>query len=302
MAREYAVFQIDAFTARRFEGNPAGVVVDARGLTDGEMQAIARELNNSETAFILPPDADDHDVRIRYFTPSVEVPFCGHATVAAHYARAISGQLSSGRTRQKCLAGIIDVQVDRSDDDYRVSLTQLPPVFEPPLDRAVVDAIFDGVGGDIGDLRADCPVQVVSTGHSKVLIGLRSLQALARLTPDAQRLTAVSREIGSNGYHFFAMDAVEPDVLTTCRMFAPAIGILEDPVTGNGNGPLGAYLVRHHLIDHPRDGELTFRSSQGHAVRRPGIVEVTVTIEAGEPTGTRVAGSAVLVFSATLSL
>ena len=276
--------------------------MDARGLTDAEMQAIARELNNSETAFILPSDAADHDVRVRYFTPAVEVPFCGHATVAAHSARAITGLVTSGRTRQKCLAGIIDVEIDRLGDDYRVSLTQLPPVFEPPLGRAAVAAIVESVGGDIADLRDDCPVQVVSTGHSKVLIGLRSLQALARLTPDAQRLTAISREIGSNGYHFFAMGALEPGVLTTCRMFAPAIGILEDPVTGNGNGPLGAYLVRHRLVDYPHDGELTFRSAQGHAVRRPGIIEVSVTIERGEPTRTRVAGSAVLVFSATITL
>ncbi len=90
---EYRVYQIDAFTEKRFEGNPAGVVANADGLTDFQMQAIARELNNSETAFILSPTGSDHDVRIRFFTPAIEVPTCGHATISAHYVRAIENDL-----------------------------------------------------------------------------------------------------------------------------------------------------------------------------------------------------------------
>lgn len=87
--KKYTVYQVDAFTRERFKGNPAGVVTKAEGLTDAQMQAIARELNNSETAFIFPPDGPDHEVRIRYFTPTMEVPTCGHATISAHYVRAV---------------------------------------------------------------------------------------------------------------------------------------------------------------------------------------------------------------------
>jgi predicted PhzF superfamily epimerase YddE/YHI9 len=83
------LYQVDSFTTRPFTGNPAGVVLEAQGMTDAEMLAVARELNNSETAFVLPADAADHDVRVRFFTPTTEVPTCGHATVGAHFARAV---------------------------------------------------------------------------------------------------------------------------------------------------------------------------------------------------------------------
>ena len=300
--RTYQVVQIDAFTTRKFEGNAASVVLDARGLSDDEMQAIAREMNNSETAFILPAEGDDHDLNVRYFTPRVEVPFCGHATIAAHYARASLGRLGRHSVRQKSRAGLIEIDVREVDGDHHVSMLQRPPEFEAPLSDEIASAIMSAVGGSMADRRSDWPVQVVSTGHSKVLVGLRSRSALLGLTPTATALTALSAEIGSNGFHFFALDAVEPGVLTTCRMFAPAIGILEDPVTGNGNGPLGAYLVRHRLVEFPHDGTFTFRSAQGHAVRRPGIADVTVYIERGVPVRTRVGGAAVLVFSTTLTL
>lgn len=300
--REYRVLQIDAFTNRKFEGNAASVVVDARGLSDDEMQAIAREMNNSETAFVLPAEGDDHDVNVRYFTPSVEVPFCGHATIAAHYARAVTGGLGQHSARQKSRAGLIEIDVRDVGGDYHVSMLQRPPEFEPPVSDATAAEIMAAVGGSVADLRSDCPIQVVSTAHSKVLVGVRSRATLLSLTPSSAALTGLSREIGSNGFHFFALEAVEPGVLATCRMFAPAIGILEDPVTGNGNGPLGAFLVRHRLVDFPRDGELTFRAAQGHAVRRPGIADVTVYVERRVPVRTRVGGAAVLVFSTSITL
>jgi PhzF family phenazine biosynthesis protein len=102
----YRLYQVDAFTTERFQGNPAGVVPNADGLTAAEMQVIARELNNSETAFIHPPDAPDHDVLVRFFTPTTEVPSCGHATIAAHYVRAVENALPSCTVVQKIGAGI----------------------------------------------------------------------------------------------------------------------------------------------------------------------------------------------------
>ena len=89
--RRYRVYQVDSFTTEKFRGNPAGVVPDADGLSEPEMQVIARELGNPETAFVLSPDGTDHDVRVRFFTPTTEVPSCGHATIAAHYVRAVEG-------------------------------------------------------------------------------------------------------------------------------------------------------------------------------------------------------------------
>ena len=106
MKRSYAVYQVDAFTKEKLSGNPAGVVLDARGLTDEEMRRIARELNNSETAFLFPGKPGEYDVQVRFFTPAKEVPVCGHATIASHYVRAMELGLDSARVVQKCGAGI----------------------------------------------------------------------------------------------------------------------------------------------------------------------------------------------------
>jgi PhzF family phenazine biosynthesis protein len=301
-SREYELWQVDAFTNRPFEGNPAGVVLGADTLSDSEMQAIARELNNSETAFLMRAHSPEHDMRIRYFSPRIEVPFCGHATIAAHYVRSLTERLGSHSVRQEALAGIIDVEVNRNGDDIRVSMRQLPPQFGPPLSAEIGSRVAHALGAQPSDLRDDCPVQVVNTAHSKILVGLRSRDTLIGLEPDPLALTQLSREIGSNGYHVFVIGAAEPGVLTTCRMFAPAIGVAEDPVTGNGNGPLGAFLVEHHLVDHPRNGAWSFRSAQGHCVSRPGIADVTVVIEDGHPTRVHVAGTAVVVFRTTIQL
>ncbi|WP_363800420.1 PhzF family phenazine biosynthesis isomerase [Lysobacter firmicutimachus] len=114
MSRNYRVFQVDAFTRRRFAGNPAGVVLDADRLSEAQMLAIARELNNSETAFVLAPRDDSHEVWIRYFTPTVEVPVCGHATVAAHYVRAqVLG--ARGRLRQLTGAGVMQIDIEPAE-------------------------------------------------------------------------------------------------------------------------------------------------------------------------------------------
>lgn len=291
--RPIEVYQVDAFTRVPFAGNPAGVVLDAGGLSDTEMQRIARELNNSETAFVLPADDEDHDVRVRFFTPQCEVPSCGHATLAAHYTRASVSGLGPGTVVQKIGIGLQSVDLVRTDGDLRVFTTHQPIEFSPPLASEPLALVLTALGLRPTDLDGHCPVQIVSTGHSKVVIGVRSSRALDQLRPDLGRLRELSREIGSNGYFLFTLQAGRPDHLTDCRMFAPAIGISEDPVTGNGHGPLGAYLV-HHGLAHPESGRFAFESVQGRVMRRPGRVYVEVEAENGEPTTVRVGGDAVI--------
>src|SRR5579864_4377159 len=121
MARKVQVHQVDAFTRERFTGNPAGVVLNADGLTEAQMLAIARELNNADTAFILAPENDDHAMRARFFTPRTEVGFVGHATVAAHYV--LSRRHTAPRQlRQKSKAGIVDVEVRGLDDARSIAI------------------------------------------------------------------------------------------------------------------------------------------------------------------------------------
>lgn len=299
-ARKILIVQVDAFTTRPFTGNPAGVVPAAEGLTGRQMQAIARELGNSETAFILPPEGPDHQVRLRYFTPTVEVPSCGHATIAAHYVRALEGKLPPSTLRHKIGIGVLEIGIEREENDYRIVMTQGAPAFEDPLPAGIREEILDALGIRATDMDDRCPVQVASTGHSKVMVGIRSLERLHGLTPDGRALQGLSERIGCNGYFTFVLTEGE-EHLSHGRMFAPAIGIPEDPVTGNANGPLGAYLVRHGLA-RPTGGRLCFLGRQGEAMGRPGTVEVRVDAEGDRPVRVRVAGRAVVVFQATLEI
>ncbi|MEJ3747850.1 PhzF family phenazine biosynthesis isomerase [Actinomycetes bacterium KLBMP 9797] len=296
------LYQVDAFTTIPFAGNPAGVVLSADGMTGAEMLAVARELNNSETAFVLAADAADHDVRVRFFTPTSEVPTCGHATVATHFARAIEYGLPSGSLVQKTGSGLLQrVEIHRDGDRARIGMHQGVATFGPELEAGQVDRLLRALGAHAGDLADNGPVQVVSTGHSKVLVELRDRAVVDGLRPDPAALTALSHEVGPNGFFVFTRATGEPHLLTWARMFAPAIGVAEDPVTGNGHGPLGAYLVRHSIVPAP-GGRLAFTGRQGAAIGRPGTVQVSVEDRSDGRILVSIAGDATTAFRAELHI
>ena len=295
------IYQVDSFTSEKFKGNPAGVVLNADELSEQEMLKIAREMNNSETAFILSPDDDDHDVRLRYFTPKAEVPVCGHATIAAHYVRALELKLDSSTVIQKIKIGILPVKIIKDLDDYSIVMTQGSIEFKPPLAMQERDQILRALGINEDELDQQCPIQIVSTGHSKLIIGVKTRHKLNSLAPNMLALAQMSKVINCNGYFVFTMDSKEEDILTHGRMFAPAIGINEDPVTGNANGPLGAYLVKHGLVKH-NDSVFSFKAEQGDAIGRSGIVEVTVKLNNGNPEQIKVGGKAVIAFKTEIEL
>ena len=301
MTRKYNLYQIDSFTREKFTGNPAGVITNADGLTDHEMQKIARELNNSETAFIFSPDSSEYDVHVRFFTPTNEVPICGHATIAAHYARAIEKGLDTTRIYHKTGAGILPVDIIKANGDYKIVMTQGKIEFGTIIGGADKEKLLEALNLKSSDLLTNYEIQIVSTGHSKVMIGIKSIETLNELQPNYDALTKLSRIIKCNGYYVFTVDPDSNDILIHGRMFAPAIGINEDPVTGNANGPLGAYLVHHNLVKH--NGPLfSFRAKQGEAIGRPGIIEVEVKIEDNEPSEVKVSGNAVIAFKSQLSI
>lgn len=298
---ELRVYQVDAFTTVRYQGNPAGVVANADGLSDQMMLDIARELNNSETAFIIPSSSRNHDVQVRFFTPTTEVPVCGHATLAAHYVMALEGR-TSRECRQLTGAGVQHVTVSAKDNDFLVRIEQNRPTFETPLDETLVAPLLAALGLERGNLDPRCPVQFVSTGHGKVMIGVRDRSVLQALVPDVQELITVSGVIGKPGFFVFTLDTPADDPAQTWgRMFAPAIGINEDPVTGNANGPLGAYLVKHGLIA-THSQAARFRARQTAANGRSGWMDVSVDVRSGEPIGVAIEGRAVLCFKTTLPL
>lgn len=298
MMRTYRLYQVDAFTTERFTGNPAGVVPDATGLSDSEMQAIAREMNVSETAFIFPANGHDHDMTVRFFTPTTEVPICGHATIAAHWIRAYEGA-PDGIVHEKTGAGILPVEIERKTGVTRIWMTQKHAAFETPFQGDVEEEMRKALG--VPQLSAIAPVQIVTTGHSKVIVPVQSKAALHAMVPDLSALSRLSDRIGCNGFFAFTLADGDEDVVAHGRMFAPAIGIAEDPVTGNACGPLGAYLARHGLLAVASGDTVRFAVRQGEAMGRPGTVLVEVHHE-GETFGVRVSGEAIIAFATSIEV
>jgi PhzF family phenazine biosynthesis protein len=301
MTMKITVYQVDSFTKERFKGNPAGVVPHADGLTDEKMQFIAREMNNSETSFLFSPDDDTCDGVIRYFTPVKEVPTCGHATIAAMYVKAVEENLDSSVFRYKTKVGVLPFEILKTGGNYKVTMTQGKIIFDDPFNNELKQRIINALHLTLNDMDERCPVQIVSTGHSKVMIGIKSKNALNNLAPNYFELAQISKEINCNGYFVFTFDSNQPGILTHGRMFAPAIGINEDPVTGNANGPLGAYIVKHKLVKINGD-EFSFTGRQGEAIKRPGNIDVNVKIENGEPVLVKISGDALIIFKTEMEL
>lgn len=302
MKNTYKIYQIDSFSNKKFFGNPAGVVYKADGLAEVDMQRIARELNNSETAFIFSSDSKEYDVHVRFFTPLREVPICGHATIAAHYVIALENNFKEKTCiRQKTGAGILPVEIEPINNSYNVIMTQGKVEFGDIIDGKNLDRLVSALGIDNDDLIKEAPVQIVSTGHSKVMIGIKDYKQLHNLRPDMKELNKLSDIINCNGYFVFTFDSKEKDILLKGRMFAPAIGIEEDPVTGNANGPVGAYIVKYNLVKIENDN-LKFSAKQGMSIDREGTINVNVHIENSEPVKVQVSGTATVVFKTEIEL
>jgi PhzF family phenazine biosynthesis protein len=300
MTRKIQVHQVDAFTREPFTGNPTGVVLNADPLSEAQMLAIARELNNAETAFVLAPDADDHTVRARFFTPRSEAGFVGHATVAAQYV--LSRRQEAPRwQRQKSKAGIVDIEVRGSDADRRIAIRRAPP----PLGRELNDrerlAVLDALALASESLDSRIPLRIVGAGATRLLIGVRGPEPLKHLKPDLARLTTLSAQIGAAGYFVFTLTPNAADHLTESRMFCPALGIAEDPVSGNAHGLLGAYLAHLKLL--PRSGaNASFCGVQGHSLQRPGRVEVELEFSNDSLSSVWISGQAVSIFETEIAV
>jgi PhzF family phenazine biosynthesis protein len=299
--KKLITYQIDSFTKEKFKGNPAGVVMNADGLSDEQMQLIARELNNSETAFLISPDDNDCDGLIRYFTPKIEVPTCGHATIAAMYAKALEENLDTCVLRMKTRIGVLPFEIMKENNDYQVIMTQGHFELSPTFNAITTQRLIADLGLCKSDLDERCPIQIASTGHSKVMIGIKSREMLNSLIPHYQDLIDLSRQINCNGYFVFTFNSNDKDILTYGRMFAPAIGINEDPVTGNANGPLGGYLIQNKIID-TKDNYFEFNGRQGEIINRLGVVNVKVKIENGKPSLIQIKGDAIVIFRTEIEI
>lgn len=300
MTRTIEIHQVDAFTREPFTGNPTGVVLNADALSDAQMLAVARELNNAETAFILAPDGADHSVRARFFTPRTEVGFVGHATVAAQYVLSRSPE-APRRQRQKSKAGIVDVEVHGTGPERVIAIRRSPP----PIGRELNDrerlAVLDALALASESLDTRIAPRIAGGGGARLLIGVRGAEPLRHLKPDLARLTTLSAQLGAAGYFVFSFASAGTEHQVESRMFCPALGISEDPVSGNAHGLLGAYLAQLGLI-RPVGERARFSGIQGHYLHRPGRVEVELEFRDGQLEGVWIRGQAVGIFETRMTL
>jgi trans-2,3-dihydro-3-hydroxyanthranilate isomerase len=297
MTNRYRYLHLDVFTAEKFGGNQLAVFVDARGLSTDQMQAATREMNFSESTFILPAERPDTDIRMRIFTPGREMPMAGHPTVGSTFALAFAGVIPPGRRRWVFGLNIGPTPVDIDWDGERPAfawMTQQRPVFGPTV--ADVDAAAGAVGLGADAIRATgLPVQEVSCGVPFVFIPLATRADVDAAAPNLDAFNRLCEASGADNHAMFVFSPERgPDDATVySRMFAPGLGVFEDPATGAASGPLGCYLITHGVV--PADRADRILSLQGVKMGRPSRVHIAIGLDDGEITRVQVGGEAVLV-------
>lgn len=294
------IHQVDAFTEERFGGNPAGVVLDAEGLEEEIMRKITREMNLSETAFVLP--SRKGDFRLRYFTPSgQEVSFCGHSTVGALYMIAHEkreGILGPGiyPFQIETKAGDLSVEI-HVEAEEKVTISYATPPICPSSPSYTLSAVCEalGISEDVVDLTKPL---LYETTNQDLFLTIKSLKDLESIRPDFKKAEAFAKEKSIVAYCLLTPKTFDPNNHVHIRCFAPAVGIPEDPFTGSVLGGLVAYLCEYSLI--PDEIE-EIGIEQGQFIHRPGKVRVRFRKDRGGYSAVVIA-KAVHLFSTEIKL
>ena len=285
----YRYLHYDVFTDRRFGGNQLAVFPDAAGLSAQTMQQIAREIGFAETTFVIAAERPGTDVRMRIFTPGTEMPMAGHPVIGSTFALARDGAIATGRTDWVFGLNVGPTPVSMIWSASRLDfawMTQRNPEFGPTFDDTARVAAALGVRED--DIRATgLPVQEVSCGMPFVFVPLVTRAAVDSAVPDA-------RLLDFEAYLFTTERAGASDsAITYSRMFAPMLGVAEDPATGGASGPLGSYLVRYSLVK--ADQARSILNLQGVKLGRPSYIHVSIESSGRDISRVRVGGKSVFV-------
>lgn len=269
---------IDVFTETAYEGNPLAVVLEADQLETVALQRIAAEMNLSETAFPMAPTDPGADYRLRIFTPRAELPFAGHPSVGTAWLLRALGRTSGEVVHQECGAGVLPL---RHGADGSVELTGGTPEVGPSLDPA---PLLAAVGLEPADLDPAAPPARAGCGIDVTVLPVLA-GAVDRAVPDA-------RLLGRDQLLVVEWRASTGPGSAYARMFAPGLGVTEDPATGSGALGYAAWRGAHGLAP---EGETRFRLDQGVLMGRPSVLEVGVTVHGGRPVRATVRGAAVAV-------
>lgn len=299
---------MDVFTDKAFTGNSLAVFPEAEGLSSEEMMQIAREMNLSETVFVLHAGAGQLEVlrRLRIFTPAREIPFAGHPIVGTWNALAREGVVpppESGSGWQRIFhevgIGVLPVAIEFKDGQpVQVVMTQGAFEILDEIEDADEQAeIARALGMAREDLDESLPIQVITTGLSCMAVPVRSLADLRGCRINATALADIYTRHGATGCHAFTRETLEVgDSRAHARFFAPADNIPEDPATGSACGALGAYLVHHGgLTLEPENGRYKFVIEQGDFIHRPSRINLDVKGQTGRVEEVKVGGPSVLV-------
>lgn len=290
--------QVDAFTSIPHTGNPAGVVVDGKDLSEKQMQAIAREMNASETAFVLPPAKTGADIRIRCFSPANEVLPCGHSTLAGFHALAEEGKngmSKKGKFEFKLEThwGGTSVEVTKNDHSSSVMFGVKIPLYEK-VTHYKVDLVRS-LDISQGEFENRFPI----TRSDYLFVPVKRLHTLFTMKPNFLQMANLLGQRNLQGMCVFTTETVDRESTVHSRFFAPHNGINEDPVTGLMQGQLGVYLFDNGFLD-ITDGRSVFQAEQGDAMGRPGRVTIELNIDDHKPTSVKVGGNAVTVMDGTM--
>jgi len=298
------IFQVDAFTRTRFTGNPATVILDADGCDAGAMAAIAREFAHAEVAFVSAATAADHDVRLRFFNSRKEAPFVGHATIAAHAVLLALGRRGMGVCRQHSGTGVIEVRArpDAGADaggDAMIEFRQTLPQLDPPLPFKTTLRVAEALRLPATQLHEAMPARLARKGGARLLVPVADAAALDTLAPNFGTLMSLGEELGTDGFFAFCVGRGSDTASTESRMFCPALGIPEDPVSGNAHSMLASYLWEFGQFGRHLTG---FTGRQGRQMGRPGEVGVRLETHDGDLIAAHIGGAAVIVSEGTLAV
>jgi trans-2,3-dihydro-3-hydroxyanthranilate isomerase len=290
--RRFNFLQLDVFTAKPFEGNPLAVFPDATGLNDDQMQAIAREMNLSETTFILPRAQaieKERGVRVRIFTVQEELPFAGHPTLGTAFA--LRGKTGANEIRLELNVGTVPVRFeDPSGEPAFGEMTQIEPTFGIIHDRAKIAEV---TGIPIDDIAPDVPVQTISTGVPFTVLPLRDLAAARRLRIDQTRSTEYLNASGGKFFFCVTRETVDRSARLHARML---FYNGEDPATGSASGCAAAWMVAHNIAQ-PDERVII---EQGVEMKRPSRIFVRASRSDDRVVNVRVGGNVVEVLRGEL--
>jgi trans-2,3-dihydro-3-hydroxyanthranilate isomerase len=303
MAR-YDYLHLDVFTDHRFEGNQLAVFPHGRGLDAKTMQTIAREINFSETTFVLPPEQSGTDVRMRIFTPGAELPMAGHPTIGSTFALAHLGVIAKDRNHFVFGLGVGPTRVEMTWQHGALDfawMDQQPPEFREPVVSA--DEVSSAVGVEPSTIAPGLPIEEITCGLPYLCLPLASRAIVDSAEPDIKALRQLRSAFGADhiGVFLFTTEPTAPGVTAYSRMFAPGLGVAEDPATGSASGPLGCYLVKHGIVKDDQAQKIV--SWQGVRMGRPSRIHISIATDGrGRITRVQVGGKAVLVAEGKLTV